>query len=72
VNLPVVVEFLEQKNRDIWHLQNLERKPRNCHRIGHPVRHAVRHGAITAQRRHAMIFRVKCEATDDSDKEVPR
>jgi hypothetical protein len=32
VNLPVVVEFLEQKNRD-----------------------AVRHGAITAQRRHTMI-----------------
>src|SRR5437016_9614340 len=33
VNLPVLVEFLEQKNRKARHLRDLPRNSRNRHRI---------------------------------------
>src|SRR5881392_14830 len=50
MNLPVLVELLEQKKRNAWHLQDLPGDSRNCHRIRHPVGHAVRFGAVPAER----------------------
>src|SRR5439155_20727327 len=63
VNLPVLVEFLEQENRDAGHLQDLERDPRNRHCIGDTVRHAVRLGAVPAERLHAMFVELDRKST---------
>src|SRR3989442_15962228 len=61
VNLPVLVEFLEQKNRNALHLQDLERDPRNRHRIGRRFASTCGPptGLLTARRRYQTKERVQ-------------